>query len=69
VATPVAIFRFLGLTEFCFSRRIQQTAAYKVHRSVGQKIATGRCGSIAPIRFLSVQPFDHLFMLADAADP
>jgi len=31
-----------------FSRRIQQTAAYKVYRPVDQKIATGRCGSIAP---------------------
>src|SRR6202521_776692 len=33
-------------TEFCFSRRIQRAAAYKVHRSVGQKIASGGCGSL-----------------------
>src|SRR6266480_3056485 len=31
--------------------------------------AYDRKGSIAPIRFLSLQSFDHLFMLADAAHP
>jgi hypothetical protein len=32
-------------TEFCSSRRIQRTAAYKVQRPVGQKIANGEFGS------------------------
>ena len=31
-------------TEFSFSRRIQRTAAYKVHGAVGQQIASGGCG-------------------------
>ena len=30
--------------ELCISRGIQRTAAYKVHRSLGQKIASGGCG-------------------------
>jgi hypothetical protein len=34
-----------AVTEFLFSRRIQRTAAYKVHRSVRKQIATGWCGS------------------------
>ena len=33
-----------AVTKLCFSRRAQRTAASKVHRSVGKKIATGRCG-------------------------
>jgi hypothetical protein len=48
-------------TEFCSSRRIQRTAAYKVLRPVGQKIANGEFGSIAPIRFLKQRPFDECF--------
>src|ERR1700675_2046051 len=36
-------------TEFCFSRRIQRATAYKVHRSVGQKIASGGGGAQRPI--------------------
>ena len=31
-------------------RQIQRTAAYNVHRSLGQNIATGGCGSKAAIR-------------------
>jgi hypothetical protein len=40
VDRPMAAF-----TEVSFSRRIQSAAAYKVHRSVDQKLATGRFGS------------------------
>ena len=35
-----------AFTEFRFSRRIQQTRAYKGYRLVDEKIATGRCGSV-----------------------
>jgi hypothetical protein len=34
---------------FCSSRRIRRTAAYKVLRSLGQKIASGGCGSRAGV--------------------
>ncbi len=37
----------IAYTEFCSSRRIQRTAAHKVHRSVGQKIANGKCGAVS----------------------
>lgn len=43
-----------AFTEFSFSRRIQSTAAYKVHRSVDQKIATGRCGSDLAVRAMAL---------------
>jgi len=39
-----------AVTERCFSRRVQRTAAYRAHRPVGQKISNGRSGSIAAIQ-------------------